>query len=217
MKLPTILILMALVLAAGVVGVQQLESRVGATTVPGVIVLDLPALDLAAAQDLTRSQRAARMEWVVIGSDPMSPFGIESTRRRTERGEATVLFDPARQGGAGRHDGWGVVIDSYAPTDAPGRAARAGERAAEFVRAQSGTRPFLVGLVLGEEFGSDLKDLLPELVAAADSLPSFRRTTIIVLGERMPLSPKRLSVRIDLGRWDARARPAFADLLGDDL
>lgn len=235
MRLPSILFLMALVLGAGVLGVLQLESRVGATTVPGVIVLDVPGLDPTTAQDLTRRYEApretarrgsrplggARMEWVAVDAEVLSPFGLAATRARAERGEATVLFDPVGQSETDWHVGWSVVLGPDIRTGAAGRmaraveVARAAEQVAEFVREQTGTRPFRVGLVLGDTPAADIDDLLAPIVAAADALPSFRRTSILVLGKRMPMSPRRLCVRIDRGRWDGRARPALGDLLQD--
>lgn len=229
MRLPSILFLMALVLGAGVLGVLQLESRVGATTVPGVIVLDVPGLDPTTAQDLTRRYEApraaarrgsrpiggARMEWVAVDAEVLSPFGLAATRARAERGEATVLFDPVGQDETDWHAGWSVVLGSDTRTGAAGGVARAAEQVAEFVREQTGTRPFRVGLVLGDTPAADIDDLLAPIVAAADALPSFRRTSILVLGKRMPMSPRRLCVRIDRGRWDGRARPALGDLLED--
>jgi len=215
MKLPMILFLMALVLGAGVVSVQQLESRAGATTVPGVIVLDLPSLGMLAAQDLAQYHEGSRMSWIAAGTEALSPFGLEPTRRRAERGEATVLFDPAGAGGVDWRQGWSVVLDEYPERDAVGRAERAVARAVDFIRAQVGTRRFRVGLVMPADDQIAIDDLLVKIEQAADELPTFRRTAIIVLGERLD-SSRRVFVRIDRGRWDQRALPLLGDLLEGD-
>ncbi|MHC4844540.1 MAG: hypothetical protein ACYTCU_00110 [Planctomycetota bacterium] len=220
MKLPMILFLMALVLGAGVLSVQQLESRVGATTVPGVIVLDLPSLAMTDAQDLARAHQGSTMAWITAGEQPLSPFDLAPTRRRTERGEATVVFDPAGAGADGEgtsawRQGWSVVLTEFPERDPVGRAERAVARAADFVAAQDGTRPFRLGLALGAEPRIPIDDLLVQIEKAADGLPSFRRTAIVVLGERLDAT-RRLFVRIDRGRWDHRALPLLADLLEDD-
>jgi len=210
-----ILFLMALVLGAGVVSVQQLESRVGATTVPGVIVLDLPSLAMTSAQDLARAHTGSLMAWISAGSEALAPFGLEPTLRRAERGEATVLFDADGAGETDWRAGWSVVLDEYPEQGAVGRAERAVARAADFVRAQDGTRPFRVGLALGADARIPIDDLLVQIEKAADALPSFRRTAIVVLGERMD-SSRRVFVRIDRGHWGTRAQPLLGDLLEDD-
>jgi hypothetical protein len=214
MRLPTILLLMALVLAAGVLSVAQLESRAGISSVPGVIVLDLPGLGLGEMQDLTSRLPGARMEWVAAGAELLAPFGLAEGRRAIEAGEATVLFDAIDSGRPDWRRGWSVVLDEYPETDGAGRAERAVARAAEFLRGRTGTRPFRVGLVLDEQAAPDIDLLLEQLIEATTSLPSFRRTSLVVLGERMSVSPRRLSLRVDLGRWGVHARPALRDLLG---
>src|SRR5262245_25392839 len=104
LRLPHVLVLMALILAAGVLSVRQLESDTGAGTVPGVIVLEAPWLgaramaELAEVFDGARMQRAlgeagvpvapgtapptARIQWVAAGEGPLQPFGIELAERR---------------------------------------------------------------------------------------------------------------------------------------
>jgi len=87
---------------------------------------------------------------------------------------------------------------------------------AAFVRAQSGTRPFLAGLVLPPSAdAAELPALLEPLLAAAETLPSFRRTSIVLLGERQSDSGVRVVVRLDRGS-DVPAPVTLIDLLGNE-
>ena len=87
-------------------------------------------------------------------------------------------------------------------------------RCAGFLREQRGTRAFCVGLLLRELPADAATSLREPLLAALRDLPEFRRSSLVILGNRVPADPsRRLSLRIDLGRWLDRARPELADLL----
>src|SRR5262245_34816746 len=93
-RLPHVLALMVLVLAAGVVSVRELQSRRGPPTVPGLVVVDAPWLDGDTLQPLLRNWPQARPTWVRADAEPISPFGTEYVVGRTVRGARAVLVAP---------------------------------------------------------------------------------------------------------------------------
>lgn len=224
LRLSHVLVLMALVLAAGVLSVGHLEADVGASTVPGVVVVEAPGLDAALADRLQQRLPGAGREWVTAPEGPLQPFGADLAARRAAEGAATlrVVAAPPADPGAAR-SGWRVLIDTSTggveagdgagPGDAAQRAARV---AADFIGQQQGVRAFLVALEPGPpeaDAAAELEELLAPLVAAADALPRLRRTAIVLLGARDGAGQRRLVLRWDRGRWGPRARPALADLL----
>jgi len=217
LRLSHVLVLMALVLGAGVLSVGHLESDVGASTVPGVVVLEVPGLDVAVADALQARLPGGTREWVRAGEGPLQPFGAELAGRRAGEGAATLLISaPALPDPAAARSGWRVVIDTPAqPEEAPA-AQRAVHVAADFVGQQAGVRAFLVALdpgPLAPDTSAAIAELLAPLLAAADALPRIRRTAVVLLGARDGAGQRRLVLRWDRGRWGQRARPALHDLL----
>ncbi|MBM3985553.1 MAG: hypothetical protein FJ296_07695, partial [Planctomycetes bacterium] len=124
LRLTQVLVLMALVLAAGVLSVGHLEADVGASTVPGVMVLDVPDLDQALADQLLQRLPGASREWVPAGEGPLQPCGTELAARRAAEGAATlrIVAEPPVDPAAAR-SGWRVLIDTSSAADAAGDAA----------------------------------------------------------------------------------------------
>ncbi len=212
-RLPHILALMGLMLLAGVLSVRQLESRVGATTVPGIVIVDCPGLGVSAADAVLLRIPGVGMQWVTADGQLLSPFDGSRVQRLRARGFACALVRsesaaPPESTDAARRD-WGVLLEDLSASDA-------GAALAAFVREQHGVRPFAVALDLAGAPVSELLTILEPLVAAAESLPSFRRTAIVVLGVREPDSARRLALRINSGTWANHDRPALLDLLDDD-
>jgi hypothetical protein len=220
LRLSHILVLMALVLAAGVLSVGHLEADVGASTVPGVVVVEVPGLDLALADRLQQRLPGASREWVPAGEGPLQPFGTELAARRAAEGAAALLVgasplpDPATT-----REGWRVLIDTSSGAAGEGSAAQRAARVnADFVRQQDGVRAFLAALdpgPPGPDATATLAELLEPLIAAADALPRIRRTAIVLLGERDGAGQRRLVLRWDRGRWGLRARPLLDDLVDE--
>jgi hypothetical protein len=227
-----ILALMALILLAGVLSVRELEDHVGRSTVPGVVVIDAPGMDFDAAEATVRRWPSAGLLWAPAGEAPLSPFGPDIVRALRTRRHASALVRPrpatgpapdgdvvapatdvpARAGMApsdpdeALHDAWGVLARDLDP-DA------AAERLADFIRGCDGVRPFIVGLQFEAPTVSELVAAVARLVDAAESLPDFRHTTVVVLGMREPQAGRRLAVRMDLGDLDRAPPPGLRDLL----
>ena len=207
-RLPSIFAAMALLLVAGVLSVQHLESHVGATAVGGLVLVALPELDDAAAVRLAARWPGASATWVdvqvpaVVGADePFAPFLQAAIGQRAAQGEATVLLrapDPskvpvlsrtpvAQPGPLSDEASWHVRIE--------GDTSLLLRSAADFLREQTGTRPFVLGLdlraapgvALGQGAAAAVRslradDVGPQLSEALQDLPSFRRTSIVMLG-----------------------------------
>ncbi|HTE05865.1 MAG TPA: hypothetical protein VK824_06695 [Planctomycetota bacterium] len=215
LRLWHVLALMSLILVAGVLSIQQLEAHVGRTTVPGVVCIDVPGMDAAMAQAVTRHWPGALLQWAPAGSEPLSPFGPSAARALRSRGHATALLAPRLPADGSQaapdpslHEAWGVLVSELT-------AGRAAEELAAAVRAGDGVRPFLLGLVLPAPTTEELIAAVARQVEAAETLPSFRRTTVLVLGAREPESKRRLVVRIDRGDLQRPPPPALADLLAE--
>jgi hypothetical protein len=208
LRLPHVLVLMALVLAAGVLSVQQLEEHVGRSAAPGLVVLDAGAMGVDTAQALVRrwpGMQFEELEWVAADGAPLAPFDPVAVGRLRERGWASALVTPGGSEDAALRRGWGVLVTSVPAAEAP--ASLSG-----FVAAQDGVRPFVAGLLVPDAPVGELLAALTPLVAAADGLPSFRRTTIVVLGQRELQSGRRLALRLERGPEPAPGR-VLTDLL----
>jgi hypothetical protein len=207
LRLSHVLVLMALVLAAGVLSVQGLDEG---NAVQGTLVIVVPGMTSSAARQL--EQQRSDLRWTVLpaGARPLSPFDDELVAERIAQGTVASLFvqppQPTRPSEASRK-AWRVLI---APEHGDVLASLA-----DFVRAQSGTRPFLAGLILPPSADcAALPALLEPLLAAADTLPSFRRTSVVLLGERQSDSGVRVVVRLDRGGDAPPAPVTLIDLLG---
>jgi len=237
-----ILALMALILLAGVLSIQQLEAHVGRTTVPGIVIVDVPDLDPSAAEAVVRRWPGALLQWAPADEAPLAPFGPAALGTLRSRGYASALLRPreaapvgggdapdAEPGAAvgasaitpamaavipsGRddpdealHQAWGVLL-----SDQDTR--QAATSLADFVRTCDGVRPFIIGLQLESPTVAELVSAVALQVDAAESLPAFRRTTVLVLGAREPQSQRRVVVRVDRGDMDRFPPPALKDLL----
>ncbi len=223
LRLPHVLVLMFLVLAAGVVSVKVLETQIGGATVPGIVLIDAPFLSGGDVDDLIRRWPGAVEELIPAGEGALAPFEPAIVGRMAARGDATALFcldeavsRQAQRAGAGDQPVWKAVLGEDVPAalDAD-RARLIVDWAAEYLRAQQQVQGFLLGVVFHTRLDPPLEPVVASLVQAADALPSFRRTSIVVLGDRLAgtREPVRRSVRIDRGEWRRRARPKLADLL----
>ncbi|MGQ0552529.1 MAG: hypothetical protein ACT4PU_04855 [Planctomycetota bacterium] len=238
-RLPSIFAAMALLLVAGVLSVQHLESHVGATAVGGLVLVALPELDDAAAVRLAARWPGASATWVDVqapadaqqadaqAGEPFAPFLQAAVGQRAAHGEATVLLQTSRADlqpppepsvpgprDAAAAESWLVRIEG--DTDLLLRSA------ADFLREQTGTRPFVLGLdlraapgvALGQGATAPVRslradDVGPQLNEALADLPSFRRTSIVMLGPADETG-RRTVLRVDRGR---PAAPLLTDLL----
>ena len=211
LRLTHVLVLMALILAAGVLSARHLAADAGAT-VPGLVVVD--ASQLPEAGDLDRQVVRfpdSRLELVRSETGPLSPFGDAFAAHRGQEGASTVLISAAELDASLAHRSWHVAIaQPPRPAEAP-MAERVASAAADFVRAQTGLRAFVVTLQPGP--AADLPALIAQLDESISSLPRTRRTSLVVLGSREPVTGFRQALRIDRGPWGQRARPELADLL----
>ena len=197
---------MALLLAAGVLSVRSLPDE---ARVQGTLVLAVPGLTVELAQRLQCERADLRWAVLPVGDGTLAPFDEELVQDLAERGAAVALFvqpPQAEPPPESWRQSWRVLLapeqgDVVASLEA-------------FVRAQSGARPFLAGLVLPPE--APLREIVERLASAADGLPAFRRTSLVLLGERQAGRPGRVVLRLDRG-GSARARPAtLTDLLEAD-
>jgi len=207
LRLTHVVALMALVLAAGVLGVQGIEP---ASAVQGTVVLVVPGMTVDVVDRLQREHDD--LCWTVLpaGDGALSPFDEAIVSGQVAHGSAAALFIQP----PGTEDlpleawrsAWRVVV---APED--GEVLPSLER---FVKAQDGTRPFIAGLVLPPSQRSATPSaLLEPLLVAADSLPSFRRTTFVLLGAREFPFGARVVARLDRGHGALAAPVSLTDLL----
>lgn len=229
-RLSHVAVLMTLILAAGVLSVQGLESYAGAASVPAAIVVDVPGLLPGSLLGLTGDRQEPTWFAVEATDELLSPFDRHFARRAALSGTSTLLLStvPLVDETATR-SAWNVLIAPDLPDPSDPTAQRpapsaipdakhellAAQRLAAFVVEQRGTRPFLAGLRLGDRTEDSLAPLLDALMDAAAALPSYRRTSIVLLGERLPNSGRRVALRYDTGRWEGHMRPGLADLLED--
>src|SRR5262245_3327265 len=180
-RLPQVLALMGLILAAGVVSVRELQSRRGPPSVPGLVVVDAPWLDGAALDPLLKSWPQARPTWVRADAEPISPFGAEYVVGRTVRGARAVLVAP-RDG-----DDPGPPAASFATVlDGSGDGLGGALTLANHLTDNAGGLPFVAVLPLPAAERPRLDQILRTLQLAMTQLPSFRRTSLVVLGLREP-------------------------------
>ena len=211
LRLTHVLVLMGLILAAGVVSVRHLAADAGAT-VPGLVVVD--ASQVPEAGDLARQAVRfpdSRLQSTRAETGPLCPFDAAFATRRGQQGAATVLVSAAPVDGLLEHRSWHVAIGEPAQPAGLSLAERVAASAADFVRAQTGVRAFVVALQPGPS--ADLPVLIARLDEAMSSLPRTRRTSLVVLGSRDPATGLREVLRLDRGNWGLRARPQLADLL----
>jgi len=245
LRLPHVLALMALILAAGVLSIGHLEADTGAGTVPGLVVIDAPWLgarslaELAEALggDQTRALETpgfpawavsslagdlarARIQWVTAGEGRLQPFATDFAEQRAAQGAATLLVDAAGDDDPALRRGWHVVIAAPEAPPASDEVARAVQVAADYVRRQSGVRAFFIALDPRLPGGTDSQARLPELIvpllAAAQTLPRTRRTCVVLLGALEPEGRRRVALRFDVGSWSHHALPGLADLLEEE-
>ncbi len=206
-RLPHVLCIMGLLLAAGILSVQQLEARRATASVPGLVVIDAPWADGGSLQPVIASWPGARLFWTDAGDAPLSPFGAAWWAGRADAGSRTLTLD-----GAATPEG-GPQFATRLP---PGEDGLSATRAlADRLVDESGTLPFAASLPLGAAEAAHIDEIVRMLVLALDQLPSFRRSSIVVLGAREAATGRRLALRVDRGRWPSPPRPGLADLLED--
>lgn len=215
-RLPHVLGLMLLVLLAGVVSVEFLETRWGGAAVPGLVLVDAPSLsaaDLDALAQAWAPRGTVRRESLFSPREtPLGPFDAGFVRGAVRRGDVCALFslDPSlRREDAAGSGPWPVFLDTFPAVGGATSAATMLAAAAGFVRAQTTTRAFLAGLVLdpADATGPDLTALLDALAVQ----PAYRRSSLVLLGAVR--HGERQVLRLDVGPWGRRARPGLADLL----
>jgi len=211
MRLPAILAVMIVVLVAGVVSVRVLESRMGGATVPGIVVLDAPVLSHQALVAIQDRHPGSALESVSMGSEPLGPFDAELVDTLRGRGDETALFSLfRREDGVFRPTLW-TTRRSVFPDPAFDEALR---EALGLLVKQRRTRAFFVALALPADVDTDGIAPTRKLVAVARDLPSFRRSSVVLLGAANPGAPgQRWTLRIDLGTWPRDPEPQLADLL----
>ncbi|HZL99226.1 MAG TPA: hypothetical protein VFD43_03150 [Planctomycetota bacterium] len=209
LRLSHVLVLMALVLAAGVLSVQGLEPG---NAVQGTLLIVVPGLTPLVAAELQRVRGDVRWATLPAGDGVFAPFDEARVDERAAHGSVVALFvQPPRDGLSpeDRRGAWRVLVAPESGDVLPSVDA--------FVRAQTGTRPFLAGLVLPASPGAAaLPALLEPLLRAAESLPSFRRTSIVLLGERAAGSGSRAVARVERGRGAQAGPVTLAGLLERD-
>jgi len=197
LRLPHVLVLMALLLAAGVLSVRTLPEE---ARVQGTLAISAPGLTLELAQRLQRERDGLRWALLPAGDGTLAPFDEERVHDLAERGTAVALFvqppQPEPPPESWRQ-AWRVLL---APEEGDVLASLEA-----FVRAQSGARPFLAGLVLPSD--APLTEIVERLASAADGLPAFRRTSLVLLGERPLGQAGRVTLRLDRG-GASRTSPA---------
>ena len=217
MRLTHILAAMALILLAGLLSVKGLEEHSGRASVPGIVLVEAPHLDPNTLVNLEGRWPGASLEWVKSGRAPLAPF-VDTLPHRQDAGEALVLFadeavDRAPDGSVAP---WLAVVDAF--PDLPSRPLTDWmfEAAARFVEARTGSRGYVLGLQLGAERLPDPAEAVEPLLAAARRAPSYRRTSLVLLGAHDENQPgHRWCLRIPVGDWSHRVRPGLADILVD--
>jgi len=222
MRLPSIIIGMALILLAGVVSVTVLESRLGGFSAPGIVVVEAPGLDAAQLDALAARWPGATRERVIAADGPLEPFGLPVIAELSARGDITALFtlDPTFAGEQTRttqegRTAWKVVVEPGPELMPDHEAAWVTEAAATFTRAQVTVRVFAVGVVFPPGEPERPEGLIASLVTSLDVLPRYRRSALVVLGKRE--GGMRPILRLDRGDWTGRVRPQLADLLAPGL
>jgi hypothetical protein len=162
----------------------------------------------------------ARIQWVAAGEGWLQPFATDFAEQRAAQGAATLLVDAAGDDDPALRRGWRVIIAAPEEPPAADAAARAVQVAAEYMRRQSGVRAFLIALDPRLPAGTDSEARLPALIepllAAAESLPRTRRTSVVLLGALEPEGRRRVALRFDIGSWSHHVHPGLADLLEED-
>ncbi len=226
-RLPQILAVLALVLLAGVLSVQHVERTMGGATVPGLVLVDASWLGAGDVAALRRRWPDLTSEWLeaagpgLTPAGALAPFDAALLDALASRGDRTILLslDP----GLGRAAAeaartpvgdprWHAVLDTFPDVASRSTLSVLTDSLADFLRRQSGTRAFVAAVLLGDEQSRNPVQTFEPVVAALHTLPSFRRSSLVILGRRRG-DGQRLALRIDRGPWKERARPGLADLL----
>ena len=81
------------------------------------------------------------------------------------------------------------------------------------MRSMRSARPFLFG-ILADELGRDeLSEMIGTLAETAEALPSYRRTSLVVLGRVLPETGRRFVLRYDVRLSGSRPPPELMDLV----
>ncbi len=219
-RLTHILAAMALILLVGVLSVRHLEERLGTTSVPGLVVVECPGWGADVLDALRVRWAGATLEWIEGGEEPFAPFGAGYVRPARDRGEAVALFASGAVDRASPSASvWPVVLDAFPGGEPTARAREATAAAARFTAGRTGSRGFVVGVALPPDLPpAAAPSHLEPLLAALESFPAGRRTTLVVLGAREEevvagQADRRWCLRIPRGDWGRLIRPGFEDLL----
>ena len=133
--------------------------------------------------------------------------------RRARQGDATVLYSSRALAEAGRRSlGWRVVLDEVLPPATREGADRSLEAATDFLARQDGLRPFVLGVLPEAGDLAQVQAAVAHLASAALRLPAYRRTTLVVLGDRQE-EDLRWCLVIPMGGWSPRAQPGLGAVL----
>ncbi len=220
-RLPHILTAMVLILLAGVLSVKHLEERMGTSSVPGLILVDCPALGATALEGLRARWEGATLEWVASTEGLFRPFEPSLVASWSKTGHATTLFASGQidRNPGGDAQAWAVVLDGFEGQDGQERGAKAIKSAADFLGNRSGGRPFVVGLALeGQLEAQAVAGSVEAFLQITRAYPPSRRTALVLLGERdrgevAGQVGRRWCLRIPVGDWEHRYEPSLEDLL----
>lgn len=211
MRLPAILVSMLLLLLSGVVSVRVLETTLGGATVPGLVLLDAAGLDHAGLLRIQERHPGSALESVPADDAPLAPFGSPLILRLATRGDALALYSLVPLDVEPLSGSPWIKRRTNFPRPEPNALV---DEAAGFLASQHGTQAYFLALVLASETAIAGIDPVRTLVHAAETLPSFRRTSLVVLGARRRDQPgQRWALRVDVGRWPREPDPGLKDLL----
>lgn len=208
-RLPQILLAMALILLAGLAAVAFFEARGGGAAVPSFVVLAQPELDGVALTALAEALPGARVESVPAGEAPLAPFDDDALGLHVSRGYDTVLFAPGGPPAPELH--WArraLVYPELSSKDAFGHAL---DDTLFELRSHSEEDPFLVGVLADPLPAARVERFLRACRDALADRDPYLRGAVVLLGARD--GERRVVLRIDVGRWGNRGRPALTDLL----
>lgn len=210
-RLPHVLSGMGLVLLAGLAAVAVLEERSGGAVVPGLVLIDQATLNELQMAELARGLEGARVEWVAAGNEPLAPFDEARLRAHRKQGYHTALIVP--DSSPPPEGAWDLRTrpEDYRPRVSRDLVDLAGDDLGLQVRSHFGTRPFVLTLVAEPIEVARLAKLVKVISLDLGGLPSYRRSSVVLLGERR--GQRRLTLRVDVGHWGTRALDALEDLL----
>jgi hypothetical protein len=211
LRLTHVLVMMVVIQLAGVLSVRGLEENVGATAVGGVVVIEAPDLDVRDLEKLAESHAGGLLASTPARPTALSPFDPSWVDRLADLGDATALFSTRpREDLEGLRDAWRVIIPAVGDDEDP---LDTTQRVVNLMRSMRSARPFLIGVLTEDLDPAELAEMLGVLVETAEELPSYRRTSLVVLGRQMPANGRRFVLRYDVRLWGSRPPPELLDLV----